>query len=59
MRIFAAHLDTDYAAGDTTVSAIDIIGGFNDDARTTDTDVILALTAAADDWDRLHAGGAR
>src|SRR3954449_10182812 len=47
MRVFAAHLDVDYAAGDTTVSAIDIIGGFNDDPRTTDTDVILALTAAA------------
>ena len=59
MRVFAAHLDADYAAGDTTVSAIDIIGGFNDDPHTTDTDVIAALTAAADDWDRLHPGGAR
>ena len=62
MRVFAASLDVDYAAGDTSVSAIDIIGGFNDDPHTTTTDVVQALNQAADDWDRLHthtSGGAR
>jgi hypothetical protein len=60
MRFFAAHLDCDYATGDLSVSAIDIIGGFNDHPDTTDTDVVQALNEAADDWDRLHpAGGAR
>ncbi len=60
MRIFAAHLDGDYAAGDLTVSAIDIIGAFNDNPRTTDTDVILALHEAANDWETPHhTGGAR
>jgi hypothetical protein len=60
MRVFAASLDPDYAAGDTSVSAIDIIGGFNDDPHTTTPDVIRALTDAADDWDRTHptTGGA-
>jgi hypothetical protein len=60
MRVFAAHLDADYAAGDPSVSAIDIIGGFNDDPHTTDTDVIRALDEAADEWARLHrTSGAR
>jgi hypothetical protein len=60
MRVFAAHLDGDYAAGDHTVSAIDIIGAFNDNPHTTDTDVVLALHEAAEDWDRAHhTGGAR
>jgi hypothetical protein len=60
MRVLAAHLDCDYAAGDYAVSAIDIIGAFNDDQHTTDTDVVLALNEAADDWDRTHhTGGAR
>jgi hypothetical protein len=57
MRVFAAYLDSDYASGDLTVSAIDIIGGFNDDPATTDTDVVQALNEAADDWDRTHPGG--
>ena len=60
MRVFAASLDPDFAAGDHSVCAIDIVSGFNDDPHTTDTDVILALTEAADDWDRAHIpGGAR
>jgi hypothetical protein len=60
MRIFAASLDGDYANGDHSTSAIDIIGSFNDNQTITDTDVILALNEAADDWDRAHpTGGAR
>ena len=60
MRILAAWLDVDYANGNTAVSAIDIVSGFNDDPDTTDTDAINALTEAADDWDRAHTtGGAR
>jgi len=59
-RLLAASLDGDYASGDTSVSAIDIISGFNDDPDTTDDDAINALTEAADEWDRLHTtGGAR
>ncbi len=59
-RLLAASLDSDYATGNTAVSAIDIIAGFNDDPDTTDDDAINALTEAADDYDRAHTtGGAR
>jgi hypothetical protein len=60
MRILAAHLDPDFATGDHSTSAVDIIGAFNDDHRTTDTDVVLTLHEAADDWETVHpTGGAR
>jgi len=59
MRVFAAYLDADYATGDTTVSAIDIIGGFNDNPDVSTRLVIEALNDAADDWDTHHRGGAR
>lgn len=59
-RLLAASLDPDYANGNTAVSAIDIVSGFNDDPDTTDDDAINALTEAADDYDRAHTtGGAR
>ena len=56
-RVLAASLDSDYATGNTAVSAIDIIAGFNDDPDTTDDDAINALTEAADDYDRAHTTG--
>jgi hypothetical protein len=63
MRVFAAYLDPDYGNPDPyhgTTSAIDIVSGFNDYDGRTINDVIDALNAAADEWDRLHpAGGAR
>ena len=55
MRVLAASLDPDYGIGDS--SAIDIIAAFNDHPDTTDTDVIHALTEAADDWDNAHPAG--
>ena len=58
IRVFAASLDVDYANGDTSTSAIDIIAFFNDHPNTTTAQVVQALTDAADDWDRLHPGGA-
>jgi hypothetical protein len=58
IRVFAASLDTDYAHGDTTTSAIDIIAAFNDHPDSTTAQVVKALTEAADEWDRLHPGGA-
>jgi hypothetical protein len=60
MRVLAASLDVDYASGDTSVSAIDIVSGWNDDHSRTLDEVITALTDAADDWDRTHhTGGTR
>lgn len=60
MRVFAAFLDTDYNIGVNDTSAIDIISAFNDNPDTTDDHIILALTEAADDYDRTHpTGGAR
>jgi hypothetical protein len=60
MRVFAASLDGDYANGDHSTSAIDIIGAVNDNPKTSDTDIVMALNEAADDWDRAHPiGGAR
>ncbi len=59
-RVLAASLDSDYATGDTAVSAIDIVSGFNDHPDTTDDDILNALTQAADEWDYTHhTGGAR
>jgi hypothetical protein len=58
MRVFAAFLDTEYPTSDT--SAIDVIGDWNDDHGRTLSEVVQALTDAADDWDRAHpTGGAR
>ncbi len=54
MRVFAAFLDTDYAAGVHDTSAIDIVSAFNDHPDTTDDHLIHALTEAADDYDRTH-----
>lgn len=53
-RLLAASLDSDYASGNTEVSAIDIVSGFNDHDGRTIGEVIEALTEAADDWDRAH-----
>jgi hypothetical protein len=58
MRIFAAHIDTDYDATET--SAIDVVGDWNDDQGRTIGEVIEALTDAARDWEAAHpTGGAR
>jgi hypothetical protein len=66
MRVFAAHLDPEYAA--CTIekncaycpSAIDVIGDWNDYDGRTIGEVIETLMDAADDSDRAHpTGGAR
>ena len=61
MRAFADYLNGGYIPLDEyPVSAIDIIGDWNDHDGRTLTEVIEALTDAADDWDRTHhTGGAR
>ncbi len=63
MRVLAAYLDPDYGTIDEptlSVSAIDVVSGWNDyDGRTLD-EVVECLTDAADDYDRVHpAGGTR
>jgi hypothetical protein len=57
LRVFASTLDPDYDPFET--SAVDLIGDWNDQPGRTRTDVVEALTAAADDWDTAHTGGAR
>jgi hypothetical protein len=61
MRVFADWIDGGYVPVDGfPVSSIDVIGDWNDHDGRTLTEVIEALTDAADDWDRTHpTGGAR
>jgi hypothetical protein len=58
LRVFAASIEPDYDPFQT--SAIDVIGGWNDEKDRTVNEVVQALTEAADDWDTAHpTGGAR
>jgi hypothetical protein len=61
MRVFADWIDGGYVPVDGfPASSIDVIGDWNDHDGRTLTEVIEALTDAADDWDRTHhTGGAR
>jgi len=38
------------------ITLSEVVGDWNDDQDRTATDVIAALSGAADDWDRIHGG---
>jgi hypothetical protein len=61
MRVFADWIDGGYVPVDGfPASSIDVIGDWNDHDGRTLTEVIEALTDAADDWQAAHpTGGAR
>jgi hypothetical protein len=60
MRVFASWIDLEYKPLNFTISAIDVIGDWNDHDERTLTDVIQTLMDAANDWDAAHStGGAR
>ena len=56
-RALAALVDPDYNPG--YLSAIDVIGDWNDQQGRTLDDVLDALTTAADEYAAIPAGGAR
>ncbi|WP_203739842.1 DUF6197 family protein [Actinoplanes cyaneus] len=58
MRTFAAYLDPDFDVN--VISAIDVVGDWNDEKGRTCEDVVDALREAANDWDSIHhTGGAQ
>jgi hypothetical protein len=61
MRVFADWIDGGYLPIEGyPASSIDVIGDWNDFADRTLTEVIDALTDAANEWDTIHhTGGAR
>ncbi|HZO63801.1 MAG TPA: hypothetical protein VFB74_02255 [Kribbellaceae bacterium] len=65
IAVLAGHLhdtgyvDTDDYYGALAASDTEIVGDWNDETDRTVTEVIAALDDAADDWTRLHPGGAR
>jgi hypothetical protein len=60
MRAFADWINDGYIPENYPVSAIDIIGDWNDDKGRTLAEVLEALTDAANDWQAAHpTGGAR
>jgi hypothetical protein len=60
MRVFADYLDDGPDPIDAyRVSAIDVIGDWNDQDGRTAAEVIAALTDAAHEWQHTHTGGAR
>jgi hypothetical protein len=55
MRVLADYLDGGYIPNEGyQVSAIDVIGDWNDDTDRTVTEVVDALNDAADTWNRTH-----
>jgi len=58
---YAAHRALTYFCGylhdGVDVCVADLIGDWNDENGRTVNDVILTLTDAADEWDRLHPVG--
>lgn len=57
MRVFAGFLDLEYSPAVSPISAIDVIGDWNDyDGRTLD-EVVECLTDAANDWQTAHTTG--
>jgi hypothetical protein len=60
LRILAGYLDTVFYVWGVNcygelAEPFDVVTDWNDDADRTALDVIAALNAAADEWDRLHA----
>jgi hypothetical protein len=61
LRVFADWVDEGYVRNDgIPVSAIDVIGDWNDDKGRTLAEVIETLMDAANDWEKAHpTGGAQ